>query len=338
MLQVTDKVKNFVVQVDGGIGKVITATAVIRAIKKAHPKLNIITMSGCPEIFMNNPNVKRSFHFQNALNFYEDWINDTSVVLKAEPYLHYDYIQKTKHVVECWCEQIGIPFDGVEPDIYFIPNELEAAKIFADELTSNGKSDLVLFQWIGGQVPENTEAKTVKMKLAGMYRRAMPISQAQSIVDYFYNERGSTVINVGHQNFPQLKNCKNPQLPIRAVISLLTQAKLFVGIDSFLQHAAAANQIKNKGVVVWGGTSKICLGYDWHKNLEVTACPTPACHRPNSYLMDIQMNGQMWDCPYGEPCMKRTTDEIITAINEVSLFDGVKGIVSEIKEESRCKG
>ena len=317
MLELSDKIRNIVLIIDGGIGKDITATAVVRAIKKSFPTRNIITVSGCPEIFMNNPNVKRSFHFQNALHFYEDWINDETVVLKQEPYMHYDYIQKKRHVVECWCEQVGVTCDGVEPDLYFIPNELEAAKIFADELTEKGDKELVLLQWVGGQVPDKPDdAKAFKMKLAGMYRRAMPVTQAQAIVDY-YLDRKATVITVGHGNFPQLKGCKNPQLPIRAMISLLTQCTDFVGIDSFMQHAAASNQIKKQGVIIWGGTSKICLGYDLHKNLEVNACATPACHRPNSYLMDIRENGQMWDCPYGEPCMKRTPEEIITAIKEV---------------------
>ena len=327
MLVISDKIRNIVFFSEGGIGKCIASTAVIRAIKKAHPTKNIIVVAGCPEIYMNNPNVKRSFHFQNALNFFEDWITDETIILKSEPYMHYDYIQKKRHVVDCWCEQVGVPFDGAEPDIFFIPSELDAAKIFTDELTNQGKSDLVMFQWVGGQVPDPNNQKSFKDKLAGMYRRAMPKDQAQAIVDYFYNERGATVINVGHSNFPQLKNCKNPQLPIRVIISLLTQVKLFVGIDSFIQHAAASHQINKKGVVIWGGTSKICLGYDLHKNLEVIACPTPACHRPNSYLMDVQINGQMWDCPYGEPCMKRTIDEVISAVNEVSLFDGMKGSV-----------
>ncbi len=315
-LKVSEHVKNLIFFCDGGIGKNIASTAVVRAIKKAYPNKNIIVVAGCPEVFMHNPNVKRTFHFGNALHFFEDWINEDSQVIKTEPYLHYDYINKTKHVIECWCEQIGVPFDGLEPDIYFTPNELEAAKIFTEELTDGGATELALIQWIGGAIPDKPgDSKQLKERLAGMYRRAMPQGQAQDIVDHLADVRGWTVLNIAHPHMPQLKNCKSPFFPIRAAISLLTQAKTFIGIDSFLQHAAAARQIQKKGLVVWGGTSKVCLGYDLHTNLEVKSCPTPACHRPNSYLMDVQANGMIWDCPYGEPCMKRELKEIINALD-----------------------
>lgn len=309
-MEINQNVRNLVFFCEGGIGKNIMATAVIRAIKKVHPKLNIIVMAGTPEVFMNNPNVKRTFHFQNALHFYDDWVNDETCFVKAEPYLHYDYIQKSRHLVECWCDMIGVPCDGIQPDIYLTPNEIEAGKIFTDE------KDLVLVQWIGGPIPDKKDQRSIKDKLASMYRRSMPQAQAQEIVNYFHDKK-YTVLDVGHNNFPDLLNTKRPQLPIRAVLSLLAYAKTFVGIDSFIQHAAAAHQINKQGVVVWGGTSKTCLGYDTHINLEVNACTTPACHRPNSYLMDIQPNGQMWDCPWGEPCMKRTIGEITTAVEKV---------------------
>lgn len=312
-----DNVRNIVFICDGGIGKNIAGTAVVRAIKKAHPTKNIIVIAGCPEMFMNNPNVKRTFHFANPVHFYEDWINNETQVMKAEPYMHYDYLAKNRHVVDCWCEMLGVPFDGAEPDLYFIPGEIEAAQIFAEELTDGGKSEFVMMQWIGGIPPDKNEPKAVKEKLLQMYRRSMPQTQAQAIADYFIKEKKWTVITVGHSNFPQLLGTKNPQLPIRAIISLLLQCKTFVGIDSFLQHAAAARQINKKGVVIWGGTCKTCLGYDGHVNLEVQACVTPACHRPNSYLFDVQPNGQIWDCPWGEPCMKRPIAEVIKNIESV---------------------
>ena len=317
-LVLNENVKNICFICDGGIGKNIAGTAVVRAIKKAHPKKNIIVIAGCPEVFMNNPNVKRVFHFGNPVHFYEDWINEETQVVKEEPYFHYDYLQKTKHVVECWCEMIGVPFDGPEPEIHFIPSELDAAKIFADELTDGGKSKMVLLQWVGGQIPDKAgDTKAFKDKLSQMYRRAMPQAQAQAIADYLTKEKKYTVLTIGHPNFPQLEGVKNPNIPIRAIISLLTQCETFVGIDSFIQHAAASKQIQKKGVVVWGGTSKLCLGYDLHENMEINACTTPACHRPNSYLFDLQPNGQIWDCPWGEPCMKRPIADIIKSVESI---------------------
>jgi hypothetical protein len=86
-----------------------------------------------------------------------------------------------------------------------------------------------------------------------------------------------------------------------------------------MQHACAA--FKKQAVVVWGGTSPTTLGYPTHINLEHNVCANPHCQRPNSFLWDIRMNGQNWDCPYanpneiGEPCLRLAPDDILKALN-----------------------
>lgn len=325
---VSDDIKNIIFICDGGIGKNISSTAVVRAIKKKYPKKNIIVLAGCPEIYMHNPNVKRVFNFNNPIYFYEDFVNDESMVVKVEPYFHYDYINKKKNVVECWCEMLEIECDGIEPDIYFNPSELDAAKLFAQEI-AQGK-ELVLLQWVGGKVPaQPNDDKAFKIALAEMFKRAMPKDQAQAITNYLTNKRKAVVVNIAHPNFPPIGNCKTPAFPIRVLLSLLNEASFFIGIDSFLQHAAAARQINKKGIVIWGGTSKTCLGYDIHENLEIEACPTPACHRPNSFLFDLHSNGTIWECPHGEPCMKRDIKDIVNVVNQFKQMKIEKGAKDE---------
>ena len=74
---------------DGGIGKNIASTAVVRNIKKKYPDKELIVVAGHPEVYMYNPNVSKVYAFHNPLYFYQDQIVDKNVlVLKSEPYLH----------------------------------------------------------------------------------------------------------------------------------------------------------------------------------------------------------------------------------------------------------
>ena len=68
--------KNLIFSVNGGIGKSITATAVCKAIKKKYPESKLIVVSGYDEVFLNNPNVHRSFNFNSLSYFYEEFIEN----------------------------------------------------------------------------------------------------------------------------------------------------------------------------------------------------------------------------------------------------------------------
>ena len=118
--------KNIIFQVNGGIGKSIMATAVCRAIKKTYPDYNLIVLSGFPEVFIGNPNVHRFYRVGMAPYFYEDFVKgDDTIFMIDEPYLSKGYFKKNVHLVEAWCENLGIKFDGVKPDLFLNPLEIE---------------------------------------------------------------------------------------------------------------------------------------------------------------------------------------------------------------------
>jgi len=328
MLKLGKKVRNLVFIVEGGIGKNIMGTAVVRALKKQFPDKDIIVVAGYPDVFMNNPNVKKVFNFNNPLYFYEDYVNDASCVLKCEPYVNYDYINGNKHLVTVWCEMLGIKIDGIEPDLYFTPNELKAAEMYVNKITNNKKKDLVFLQWIGGKTPQDKSPEQLQACLASMYRRSLTQNIAQSLVDKLKN-LDYVVGVVGHENFPELNNAEKIAFPLRNTLALLKYGRSFIGIDSFLQHACAAKQIDVKGLVTWGGTNPAKLGYDKHANYVIEPqCNNPMCHRPNSYLFDTQTNGNMWDCQHGDACMKAFNSSEI-----MDKFETILGIVKAIKEE-----
>jgi len=309
-MELNEKIKNLVLFSEGGIGKNISGTVAVRNLKKKYPDKRIIVFCGFNEIFLHNPNIYKIFNFQNPLYFYDDYVNEETMFIKEEPYLNYDYINKKEHVTQSWCKNIGIDTDNTYPDIFLLDDEFEWAKVYSDKLTDEGKKKLILIQWVGGKVPEDKTKLGFKNSLVPMFRRSLPIETVEKLVEYF-NSNGYKVCTVGHENYPQIKGAENIWLPLRYTIALLKYAHTFIGIDSFLQHAAASNQIDKKGIVCWGGTSPICLGYDKHINLTKEVCSNPFCHRPNSYLFDVHSSGTIWNCPVNEKCLRYTTEEII---------------------------
>jgi hypothetical protein len=162
-----------------------------------------------------------------------------------------------------------------------------------------------------------------------MHRRSIPQSVAQKLANKLVS-RNFIVGVVEHETFPELQGTEKVSFPPRAIIALLKYSQGFIAIDSFLHHAAAALNVN--GVVLWGGTAKSCLGYDCHKNLERIACPTPFCHRPDSYMFDTNNVNGAWNCPHNVKCMDYDADELIKAYEE--LFD-VEDTIKRIEETER---
>lgn len=334
-----EKAKRIIFVVSGGIGRNIFATAVVRNLKKAYPKKDIVLVCGCPDVFQNNPNAKRIYSFDKPQHLFEDYIfeNPDSVIVDVEPYRHPDYIAGTKHIVECWCELLQIPCDSIKPEMFFVKNEKEISQAY---LTKFHKP-LILLQHIGGKPPEKATVQDRLMAKDSMYRRGLNEDTVQKLVDKLRTD-GYLVGSVQHPNQFIPKGAELIHFPLRAVIGLLPYVEGVICIDSFLQHAASALGIKS--VVCWAGTNPDKLGYPTHMNLRRKVCITPECHRPNSYAFDVQPSGTMWNCPYSEECSNYEADEILNAYKELKgdrYVEATKAkeepiIVEEKKIEEKC--
>ena len=98
-----------VFHIEGGIGKNIAATAVVAAYKKAKPKRKIIVVSAWAEVWMNNPDVERFYVIGRTPYFYKDIIQGKDVeVYSADPYRTTNHITKKTHLVETWCDMVGV--------------------------------------------------------------------------------------------------------------------------------------------------------------------------------------------------------------------------------------
>ena len=300
--------KSVIFFADGGVGKTIMGTVPLRGIKEKYPDKKIIVVSSHPEVFKFNPNVYRVFQHEGISNFYDDYVaRGKAIVFKSEPYYHNAYLHKKKHLTELWCDQLNLPFDNVKPDLFFTDKEIRDAKNFV----RLKNAPILLIQFQGGAPPQMNKT-TNRMETPKMFVRNLPPTIVENVISEMKEKYTPLILKMPTQN--PIKKYDSLFLPLRQSLALVGQAHKLLLIDSMLQHAAAAQN--KQAVVCWAATSPKQLGYESHINLRMNACSTPECHRPNSFLVDVDCNKQPWECPHGEACTRHDEGEIIKALKQ----------------------
>jgi len=282
-------------EIQGGMGKSIMSTAVIRAIKKQYPNHKIIVVTAYDAPFFFNPDVYRVYNFGQMPYFYDEFMFDDTKVFRIDPYHTEDHIMQRKHLVKTWCDLYGIPFDGEEPKIYLNPREIEIAR---DKIKPDGRP-IMLLQTHGGSNQQYSKKS---------WARDMPIEIAQGLVNYY--AKSYRILHIRREDQPQLKNVEPLILPHRELYAVFTLSKKRLFIDSFSQHAAAALGLPS--VVTWIANKPEVFGYDMHKNILPNVKVVNEFNK-YSYVEKFDISGQIQQFPYNTVNLF-DTKEIINAL------------------------
>ena len=280
-LEVEVKEKYLVWHIQGGLGKNIAGTALIRDLKEFYSDRKLIMVVSYPEVFLNNPNIDRVYQIGQAPYFYQDYIeNKDVIVFKHEPYDQTGHITKKKHLIENWCDLLGIKFTNQQPEIY-----VNYIQKMTTGLWKRDKPVMVL-QTNGG--PANQQ-------YSYSWTRDMPIEVAEELVNRYKSEYH--IIQITRADGYPLDGVERVDriLSNMELFALLIESKKRILIDSCLQHAAAA--FKLPSTVLWIGTSPIVFGYDLHKNI-IAKLTTRSNQLIGSYLFDYQFENNAHECPY----------------------------------------
>lgn len=274
--------KYFVWHIQGGLGKNIAATALIKDLKKAHPSRKLILIVSYPEVFLNNPLIDRVYNIGQAPYFYQDYIEEKDVIVcRQEAYHDSGHITKTKHLIESFCSILNLKYTGQMPEVYvnFVQKQLTG-------LWKRNKPTAVIQTGSGPAT-----------KYSYSWTRDIPQDIAQSIVDKL--KQNYHVYQVTRQDGYRLEGVEriDMQLSNFELFSILVEAEKRVLIDSALQHAAAA--FKLPSTVLWVGTSPKVFGYKIHNNI-VASIPKRANQLIGSYMHDFQFENNLHECPYME--------------------------------------
>jgi ADP-heptose:LPS heptosyltransferase len=245
---------NIIFQIDGGLGKSIMATAVLKAIKKKHSKANIIVVTSYPDVFISNPNVNRVISHNQMDGIYEKWImKKESKVFISDPYQTSDFITESKHLIAIWCEMYGLKYDGEMPELFISKSEKQYFEPFY-----RLDKPILAIQPNGG---------AFNQPLKYSWTRDIPQTITQDIINYFANDYA--VLHIKRDDQLIYENSMACLDNFRSIAIMLTLSEKRLLIDSSAMHIATALNLPS--VVCWVGTNPNVFGYDMHTNIEANA-------------------------------------------------------------------
>lgn len=288
---------NIIFQINGGIGKAIAATAVIKAIKKKYKKDNLIVVSGYPDVFLNNPHVHKHFSFGNTPYFFQDFMKDSEyLTMLHDPYMDTDFLYQQHHLIEVWCKMNNLSYDGEMPELYLTQREKD---FFANMLTSD--KPIFVLQTNGG-APDQV--------LKYSWARDLPAPVVTKVIEHFKDKYN--IVHIRREDQPGYNFTTPFQDIFRKIVVLLAVSEKRLLIDSFAQHACAALNIP--AVVCWIANKPEVFGYKIHKNIVANKF-TKNLELRNSYLNEFNIAGDPLQFPYNDESEIFDAESIITALD-----------------------
>lgn len=283
--------------VNGGAGKNVLATAVVKAIKKNDPNVKIIVITAYKDVWVHNPNVFRVYQQGQMQYFYSDYVKDKNTKIVAiEPYSVNDYLLRNKHLIEIWCDIAGVKYGNEQPELFFNNREVE----FVQRRFLDGRK-IFLIQTNGGFSQD--------IKISWM--RDMPLDVAQDVVNKFKNDY--RIIHIRRDDQPALDGVEQFNGSLRDLCLLIRFSEKRLFIDSLCQHVSAA--LKKTSTVLWIRNSPEMLGYTIHDNI-VTEVEDEIDTLSNSVLEPYDISGNIYQCPFKEGTKLFDTEEIIQSVTK----------------------
>jgi hypothetical protein len=265
-----------IVNVNGGIGRIICATG---AIAKLAEDEDVSVLTSTPNLFQGL-GCERVYPLNHAY-LYEDIMKDNEL-LEPEPYNRMDYYRDEKHLCQVFNKLINGVDEMVMPKISLTKNELIEAKNLI------GDKKVILYQPWGSMGGFCTTGKIEDVKDDDSHR-----SLGTQFAKKLYLEliKNYTVYVIKGDNQVGFGGCQTfQQADIRKIIALIPYTKAVIGCDSFLHHAASC--FDTKTIVLWAGSNEKNLGYEKQVNLREHKCefaPMRISHS-NEYYLDKNKN------------------------------------------------
>lgn len=281
--------KYVVFHIEGGLGKNIAATAVVKSISEKYKDRRLIVIASHPEIFLNNPYVYRIYRLGSTPYFWDDFIKDKdTIILRRDPYLEHSHISDKDHLIKSWHIAYELEYDKDKnlPELYTNMIQRSLGDLWVRE------KPIMLINSHGGGMTDD--------RIMYSWTRDIPYPLLVNIVEEFGNKYH--ILQVCKNEYqsidhPAVEPLFNPMSNFE-LFSLLHVAEKRVLIDSALQHAAAA--FKLSSLVLWIGTSVDIFGYDLHTNI-IANKPPNNLKLPDSEYFKYQLDGVVHECPYTSP-------------------------------------
>ena len=264
--------KKCVVTVEGGLGKNVMFTAMLKELAKKYEKIYVL--SPYFDVFKACPYVTDAFPMGQVSTLYQQLcLSDDCDVLWKEPYTNQKFIKKQVHLFDAWAEELGITLSQKAMDM--VPEisrytELPLVKTQTEELLKqlNGQK-FILIQLCGGQSPLAPQLdKDGKLIPYNDHNEGLKRNyyRGQELVDLLkktYPEH--RILHFALRNEPSYEGADKVQAPYLVFHKLCKHADKVVCTDSSLQHLATG--VCKDVTVIWGETRPEHFGYACNKNI-----------------------------------------------------------------------
>ena len=287
-----------VFHVEGGLGKHIMSTALLKVIRKKHPKDIIHVVCAYTEVFKHNPNVDHVHQNGQHGSFYKNYIlnnENNCKIYYTDPYTHSDYILEQDHLFNVWAKQWGLEYNGESPQIYLTQSEIDYFKPFY-------KTDkpILAIQPNGGPP---------KLGYNYSWTRDIPQPIMEKVIEEFKSSH--TIVHIKRDDQQKYNNTLHALDGFRSIAILLQLSDKRLFIDSFSQHLAAAYKLPS--TVCWVTTKPEVFGYQLHNNIRANDF-TLSVDFPTNLYQPFNLAQDVTSCPYGNLNDVFNVDQIIKSL------------------------
>ena len=289
---------NVIFQIDGGLGKSIMGTAMVKVLRKRYKKAHLIVVTAYPDVFLNNPHINECFRIEQMEGAYLKYVKDKDCKLFIEdPYRHTSFLTEEKHLFRTWCKIYDLKYNNEQPELYLTQPEIDYFKPFY-----NVEKPIFAIQPNGGPQGQGFNYS---------WTRDIPVPIVNDIIQHYKEDY--TIVHIKRDDQYKYPDTLYALDGFRSIAILLQLSKKSLLIDSFGQHLAAAMNVKS--TVCWVTTKPQVFGYNLHDNI----LANPFTKEPqiqNSVYQPFNLAQDISSIPYNDLKEVFDTNKIVKSINK----------------------
>jgi ADP-heptose:LPS heptosyltransferase len=241
---------NVIFQIDGGLGKSIMATAMVKVIRKRYKNSHIIVVTAYPDVFLNNPHINECFRIEEMGGAYLKYVKDQDCkIFTEDPYRNTSFLTDKEHLLKTWCKIYGLNYNNEQPQLYLTQPEVDYFKPFYQV-----EKPILAIQPNGGPQGQGFQYS---------WTRDIPQPTMNEIIKHYKEDY--TIVHIKREDQQQYPDTLHALDGFRSIAILLQLSSKRLLIDSFSQHLAAA--MDKKSTVCWVTTKPKIFGYKLHDNI-----------------------------------------------------------------------
>jgi len=289
---------NIIFQIDGGLGKHIMATAMVKVLRKRYKNSHIVVAAAYPDVFLNNPHINECFNTNQMTGAYLKYVKDQDCkVFVADPYHHNSFITEKEHLFKTWCKMYGLSYNNEQPEIYLTQPELEHFKPFYQV-----DKPIMVIQPNGGPQGQGFQYS---------WTRDIPEPTINTIIQHYKNDYA--IVHIKREDQYKYPDTLHALDGFRSIAILLQLSSKRLLMDSFGQHLAAA--MGKKSTVCWVSTKPKIFGYKLHDNIQANPF-TKEPQLQSSVYQPFNLAQDVSSIPYNDLREVFDINKIIESINK----------------------